>query len=254
VKDYQIQGPDWLNSTRFDVAAKVPLKITEEQGRQMIQKLLADRFNLTIHHDSKEHNVFALVVAKGGPKLKESDPNDDSPMKAPDMNGPGGRIMSMSLDGPGRGAPPPPPPPPGGEGRGGASAGRGGGMMMSPGHLQAKKSSMTQLVTMLSMQVDRPVVDETKLTGMYDYSLDYAPEPGRGMMGGMGGMGGGTMGGMVGAAAASGPPPSPDGGDAPSGLSLSAALEKQLGLKLEPRKLPMDMIVVDHMEKVPSEN
>ena len=77
VKDYQISGPDWLASERFDISAKLPAGAASDQVRDMIKTLLLDRFGLTMHRDSKEFPVYALVIAKGGPKLKESAPNPD---------------------------------------------------------------------------------------------------------------------------------------------------------------------------------
>ena len=81
VKGYQISGPDWLDSLRFDITAKVPPGTTKEQFQLMLQNLLAERFKLTLHHQSKDLPIYALVVAKGGPKLKESvdDPNAATP-------------------------------------------------------------------------------------------------------------------------------------------------------------------------------
>src|SRR5262249_3697028 len=72
VKDYQISGPGWLGSERYDIIAKVPPGTTKEQLRLMLQNLLAERFQVSLHHESKELPMFALVVAKGGPKMKEA--------------------------------------------------------------------------------------------------------------------------------------------------------------------------------------
>ncbi len=244
VKDYQVQGPDWLGSQRFDVVAKIPAGTTKEQYRLMIQKLLTDRFKMTFHREQKEHAAYALVVAKGGPKFKESDPNDTSGFAPMMMRGPDGDVRAT--------APPPPLPPPGGAGRGpDAGPGRGGPgrgmMMMAPGHMQAKKTSMDALANMLANLTGRPVIDQTELKGSYDITLDYAPETAEGLM-----MAGGPM-----------PPPSGGAGSgegrgpmAPdsSALSLPAAVQKELCLKLEPKKLPVENIIIDSIEKVPVEN
>ncbi len=72
VKDYQISGPDWLDTQRYDVAAKLPPNTTQQQFALMLQSLLADRFKLKVHREQKELPVYALSVAGGGPKLKES--------------------------------------------------------------------------------------------------------------------------------------------------------------------------------------
>ena len=72
VKSYQLSGPDWMSSARFDISAKVPAGTTKAQSKVMLQNLLADRFKLVLHHSTKESSIYALLVAKGGPKLKES--------------------------------------------------------------------------------------------------------------------------------------------------------------------------------------
>ena len=95
VKDYQVQGPDWLGSQRFDVVAKIPAGTTKEQYRLMIQKLLTDRFKMTFHREQKEHAAYALVVAKGGPKFKESDPNDTSGFAPMMRRGPDGDVRAL---------------------------------------------------------------------------------------------------------------------------------------------------------------
>ena len=247
MKDYQVQGPDWLNTERFDVVAKVPGDTTREQFRLMIQKMLTERFKMTFHHESKEHAVYALVVAKGGPKLKESDPNDTSGFAPMAMRG-GDGVMRAAAP------PPPPPPPPGGVGRGGpdggpgrGAPGRGGMMMMGPGRLQAKKMGMEGLANMLSNVTGKPVIDQTELKGIYDFNLEYAPETAEGpmMMGGIPASASGGGGGE-----GRGPVPMEPG----SGLNIYAAVQKDLGLRLEPKKLPLDNVFIDHMEKVPSEN
>jgi len=75
VKDYQVQGPDWLADARFDMVAKLPEGASIDQVPEMLQALLADRFKLSLHHESKEHSVYALVVGKNGPKLTTPDPD-----------------------------------------------------------------------------------------------------------------------------------------------------------------------------------
>jgi uncharacterized protein (TIGR03435 family) len=233
VKDYQVQGPDWLNSQRFDVVAKVPAGTTKEQYQLMIQKLLADRFKMKFHRDHKDHSAFALVVAKGGPKLKESDPNDTSGFAPMTVRGPDGEQMRMKAP-----APPPDAAGPGPGGGRGAGPGRGGrgGMMMMPGHLQGKKTGMDALANTLANLMGEPVVDQTGLKGEYDITLDFDPASAGGMMGPMG------------------PPPGGGGASDSNAPSLPAAVQQELGLKLEPKKLPLENIIIDSIEKVPSEN
>jgi len=252
VKDYQISGPDYIDSQRFDIIAKVPGGATKEDVQVMWQNLLKERFGLKLHHETKEMPMYALVVAKGGSKLKESDPTPAASLDS----GPGGP------DGLPAGAPPPPrmgkdgmPELPKSMRRTGAM-----GMMMMPGRMRMMGTAVTisRLVDILARQYDRPVVDQTGLTKTYDITLDFAPEN----MGGPKGMpmpprvmDGGGGGGMA------GPPPgggggdgtvrAPEGGEAPT---LATALQEQLGLKLEPKKGPVDLLVIDHVEKTPTEN
>jgi len=80
VKNYQISGPAWLDTERYDAIAKVPADGTKEQVRVMWQNLLAERFGLIVHHESREFQVEELVVAKGGPKLKETSWDTAEPM------------------------------------------------------------------------------------------------------------------------------------------------------------------------------
>ena len=87
VKDYQITGADSLGSPmdaqRFNIQATMPEGATEKQVPQMLQTLLAERFKLVIRRETKEQSVYALVVAKGGPKLKEAEPDPPAPGRSP---------------------------------------------------------------------------------------------------------------------------------------------------------------------------
>jgi uncharacterized protein (TIGR03435 family) len=267
VKPYQVTGPDWMRQERFDIMAKIPDGVSKDQVPEMMQALLADRFKLAIHREKKDLSVYALVVAKGGPKLKDSPP-DDTP--------------AAESTTPGVAPPPPPPPPPGGPGAPGprtiaigspdgqmkiTQSGRGavitggpnGNMKMTMGEngvmqMEMSKVKMSALVDMLAQFVDRPVVDETELTGSYQVALELpmedlmrmararAPE-----LAGLGAPGAGF--GVTAGAAGAGAPVASD----PSGTSIFQAVQK-LGLKLEPRKAPLETIVVDHLEKSPTEN
>ena len=95
VKGFQISGPGWLDSERYDIVAKVPRGATKAEFMVMLQNLLAERFKLTLHREKKDLPMYALVVGKNGPKLKES-VDDPAPKEgdAPKAGGPGG-------DGPG---------------------------------------------------------------------------------------------------------------------------------------------------------
>lgn len=118
-------------------------------------------------------------------------------------------------------------------------------MMMMPGRarMNSPKQTMPELAEWLANQLDRPVVDQTGLTKNYEISLEFAPEStgGRGPMGMM-----------------PPPPPSGDGGSPKEpdtqAAPLPAALQEQLGLKLEQKKAPVDLLVIDHVEKTPTAN
>jgi uncharacterized protein (TIGR03435 family) len=262
VKGYQLNGPKWLDSERFDIVAKIPKAATKEQFQLMLQNLLAERFKLTLHHETKDLPMYALVVGKGGPKLKESVEDDATAAGATPQGGAAGPGGPSAFAPP----PPPPPPPPGSDGAGpvmgrlkvGADgmpqlpAGMGKNNMMmivmnGRMRLMASHRSMSALAEMLGNQLGRPVVDATELKANYDFNLDFAPD---GMNGPMGMM--------------PPPPPQHDGGPGggapmasasdPGGPSIFTALQEQLGLKLEQRKGPVDLLVIDRLEKAPTEN
>ncbi len=262
VKGYQIQGPGWLDSERYDVMAKIPKGATKEQFRLMLQNLAAERFKVALHRDTKEMPVYSLVVGKNGPKMKESveDPapkdgagseggpsagNTGGAALAPRPLDPHGPVVSGRIPVGKDGMPQLPPGSP-----------KGTMMMMMNGgrfRMNASGQTMVGLVNMLANQLGRPVIDNTGLTGKYDFTLDFAPEEGGRMPGPMGAMpiqapshageGGGGGGGPL----ASQPEGQP-------GLSLFTAVQEQLGLKLEQKKGPVELIVIDRAEKVPTEN
>ena len=235
VKSYQISGPAWMSSARFDLSAKVPAGVTKAESNVMLQHLLADRFQLVLHHSTKEASIYALVVAKGGSKLKEATADATA---APD----GGRGM----DGPGRGMT-------GKDGKlqlpPGVAKGTpmmiGEGQMIAPDgktRMIANGVTIGEFVDRLARQLDRPVMDMTGLNGSYDILLDFVVDPSltQARMAAMGG----------------GPPPASAEGAAqdPSGPTLFSALTEQLGLRLEARKGPVDQLVVDSVQKTPTEN
>jgi uncharacterized protein (TIGR03435 family) len=183
-------GPSCLDWDRFDVAAKTPPSTSAETARLMLRALLADRFNLVIHKDTRALPGFVLTVGRGKPKLKEAE-------------GSGGAGCQ---------AQPPPPPNPG----------------VAP-YIVASCRNMTMeefaatLHELASEYLDGPVVDSTGLEGTWDFDFKWTP---RG-------------------------PLQSAGAD---GLSLFDAMERQLGLKLQPQKLPMPVIVVDNVNRKPAEN
>jgi uncharacterized protein (TIGR03435 family) len=169
IKGYQVNGPKWLDSERFDIVAKIAMGATKEQFKLMLHNLLTKRFKLAVHRETKELPIYALVVGKGGPKLKET--VDDGSATQGGAAGPGGPSAS---------APPPPPPPPGGDGAGpvrmkmGADGmpqlppgmGKNGlMMMMMNGRLRmvGNGQPVSALTEMLGNQLGRPAVDATEL-------------------------------------------------------------------------------------------
>jgi uncharacterized protein (TIGR03435 family) len=191
--------PAWLTSDPYDLQAKMGdatlaafQKLPEKEQRldrlRMLQPVLEDRLKIKVHRETKIVRTYDLVMAKGGFKLKEADPNNtyENGIKVPE------------------GAP------------------RTGLMSLHGGTLHAQAITMSRFAGQLGLMVDGPVTDKTGLTGKYDITLDWAPD-------------------ALGAA-------SEDGGP-----SIFTAVQEQLGLKLEPTKGPVDVMVIDHVEK-PTEN
>jgi uncharacterized protein (TIGR03435 family) len=179
----QVSGPDWLGSEMYSVNANIPPGATDEQTLLMLRHLLAERFRMKTHMETRVAEGYNLILAKGGPKLKPAAAND-------------GR-------------------------RWGGSFGPDGAVLEYPG------ASIPDLIRDLTVfRLRKPgdstpmrVVDKTGLSGSYDITLHYLPP----------------------------------GADTP-GPDIFAALESQLGLRLEPAKISLDMVVVDHAEKIPLEN
>jgi uncharacterized protein (TIGR03435 family) len=237
VKNFQIVGPGWLDTERFDITATMPPDTTKEQFRAMLQNLLAERFKMTVHRETKELPMYSLVVAKGGPKMKEA-----AEVPAPKDDGDAG-------------APPPPPLPmqpkmgPDGFPILPQLAGRGGLfmiMMNGRARMIGQQQTMQDLASRLTNQLSRTVTDATALKAKYDFTLTFSPE---GMNGPMGPL--------------PPPPPPPGGGGEPHAagvpdmeplLDIFGAVQAQLGLKLEPKKGLVELIVIDHAEKTPTEN
>src|ERR1019366_4651230 len=226
LKAYQIRPPASEDTTRFNVAAKVSSGVTAEQVRVMLRNLLADRFKLAFHHEKTEVKGYALVVAKRGSKMKESatDPprgpaEVDAPPAAPERvkDKDGFAYFPMR--------------------NGFAVSGNSGLTRWVGGNVPTDSEDAPCLTGMLNSLTGKPVVDSTGLKGKYDFTLTFSSEEARGT-----------------AAASS---PSDPGGIAPAidvGPSVFGALEGQLGLRLEPRKIMIDAFVIDHAEGTPTEN
>jgi uncharacterized protein (TIGR03435 family) len=157
IKDYQYSGPDWTQSTRFNISAKVPTGATKEQFRQMMQSLLAERFKMTFHREEKEMATYGLVVAKNGPKMKES-PTAEGDEKTP--AGPPGGFKTDA-----NGFPVLPP--------GRAPMGIIGG---SHATMRFADETMVDFASSLADQVRKPIADATGLKGKYDFTLQWVTD------------------------------------------------------------------------------
>ncbi|HXE63968.1 MAG TPA: TIGR03435 family protein [Bryobacteraceae bacterium] len=249
----QVSAPDWLKNTLFDIQATIPNGVSQDKVPEMLQVLLDDRFGLKTHHESKDQPVYALVVGKDGPKMTASAPDttdvstgpDGKPaptMSIPSLEGavtltrsPKGFLLEM----PGKEI----------EGRLWAKPVPSNGSGPSRIRFESSGLTMKSFAALLSVGVlDKPVVDMTNLKGGYDVAVELSEFEALGVIktslsflpiGGPGG-GGDAKGGMAVASD-------------PSGSMLRSSITK-LGLALDARKLPRDLLVVDHMEKVPSGN
>jgi len=188
----QITGaPGWVETDKFDLAAipDKPGMPNDKQIKGMMQKLLADRFKLTFHHDKKELGVFLITLGKTGPKLTKNDSNPDG-------------LPGLGMNGMGR--------------------------------VSARNATIADFAGLMQGRIlDRPVVDQTGLAGRFDFTLQWTPDDSQ--YGGRGGQA----------------PPPANGANAPP--NLFDAMQEQLGLKIESTKAPVDVLVIDHVEK-PSDN
>jgi uncharacterized protein (TIGR03435 family) len=225
VKDYQVVGPDWVGSDRFNITAKVPDGgANQDQVAIMLQNLIKDRFKLTYHMDKKDFAVYALVAAKGGMKLKETPPDDAA-------DGATASKSNLNVTASGSAA--------------GVSVSFGNGSYYNFGNnkLVGHKLSMEQIVETLSRYMDKPLIDMTgaPATAFYDFSFDITSDDYRVM--------------LIRTALKAGvslPPEAARLADMPID-SLYTAMEAS-GLKLDSRKAPLDVFIVDHADKTPTEN
>jgi uncharacterized protein (TIGR03435 family) len=185
VMGWNISGPGWLDETRYDISAKATVagNLTEKQLRPMLQALLADWFKLRLHRESKEMSGYALIVARGGPKIKPSADGEEH-----------------------------------------ADTFRFGGTGLS-----GQGISMADLARYVAGKVGQVAVDQTGLKGFYDLKAEWTVEP---------------------AQSAGGLPVDPREA---LQSAVFGALEDQLGLKLNPQRITVQMLVIDHAEKA-SEN
>lgn len=249
VKPYQVTGPDWIGNTRFDIAAKLPDGASRDDVPQMLQTLLEERFKLALHRETKEHPVLALVVGKGGPKMKESpeapkaiDPNAPLASGERQVDGPDGPMrMTVNRE------------------TGGATMNMGNkgtihyGMDPATRSLKVEASGVTMtgfadMLTSFSMAGGGlQVKDMTGLTGYYQVAISFAMEDLLNMARSQGYAVPNRP------ADGSGPALPGDAASTPAGSTLFEAVHS-LGLNLEPRKAMVEQLVIDHIEKTPTEN
>lgn len=222
---YQIEAPDWVGSERYEINAKMPVleagrTMKEDEFSPMVRKLLDERFQIKSHRLSKDFPIYALVQLKDGIKAKEDeldaiDPNNKDGLTVGGTGGAQGTAISL---------------------------GRGATMSVGGNRIEAKKVSMLVLAETLARFMDKPVQDQTGLTKTYDVAIDLTAEDFQALMIRSAVMSGITL-----------PPQALALMEKASGDSLHEALAK-LGLKLEPKKVPMDMLIVDSLNRAPSEN
>jgi uncharacterized protein (TIGR03435 family) len=220
----QISGPDWLKSEFYAINVKLPPGSTKEQYPRMMANLLAERFGLVVHCVTKEVSGYEITVAPGGPKLTPSDPATNTGAPVP-VGTPGGSFEMPKPDANGFPVLP---------------AGSPFASHIDDGieRMTFRRSTMAFLASRLQSVFSRsgsdrmmPITDRTGITGRFDFQLAIpAPSPRLPVSAGVG----------------SDPDVDP--------ASVSAAIEKQLGLKLKAAKTSLDFIVVDHAERVPTPN
>jgi uncharacterized protein (TIGR03435 family) len=219
---YLLQAPSSLDDERFNITAKLPEGTTKDQFRQMQQNLIIERFGLKFHREKKEIQGYELVLAKNGSKFKESEPE---PPKDPSgaSQAPPASFSKITMGKDGFPVIPP-----------GVS-----GVFITIGHATAQwiRTTMDRTAEFLSGQTSKPVINSTGLEGKYDISLQWAPELTGSVSTPLPNMGNNVP--------AASDPPGPD---------LFTALQEQLGLKLQPKKATIEIFVVDHVEKTPTEN
>jgi len=216
----RISGPDWVTKQRYDISATIPNGVPASKIPEMMQALLADRFQLKLHHEQKEFAVYALAVGKGPLNIRESESKDDSAgQKGTTTVSGGGSIAGVHVD-----------------------LDHGASWSFVPNRFEAKKLTMAQLAQNLERFSDRPIVDMTGLKGQYDLAFDIQPEDYRPL--------------LIRSAIAAGEVMSPRAlhlldESSPSALADAVA---QTGLRLEQRTAMLDVIVVDDALKAPTEN
>jgi uncharacterized protein (TIGR03435 family) len=233
VRTFQVVAPDWTQYQRFDIDIVVPKGATKEQFAAMLLSLLIDRFHLAFHREPRQTTRYELLVTEGGPKLKEarealaaaSGEAAPAPPARPDP-ATGSKIQVDKAGYPIRTTP-------------------GFGNVDGRARFYEPHGPIESLLPLLDMIMDAPVINASGLQATYEIEIHWGQSP----------IFGQTR--APQARANGGLPPAgqetaPDVG--PGGPSIQQALREQLGLKLERKKGPVEMLVVDHVDRVPTEN
>lgn len=204
-RDFQIVGPDWMTQARYEIDAKLPAGASMDQIPEMLQSLLEERFKLEVQRENREQNVYALLVGKGGAKLKPAEVKTND--NAPQALGPDGKPRAMMM-----------------------FANTPAGVTVT-----APAASLASLVGLISRFTARPVIDLTGIDGVYAFNLHFASE---------------TNADLTGTG-----PRGPEGTQVQiePAPSVFDAVQKY-GLRLEARKAPIEMFIVTHLEKTPTDN
>ena len=214
---HQIVGPDWLATERFEIAATIPEPFVPDTLDDMMLALLEDRFGMRSHRESREFPVYALEVESAARLVKVPEEEQNAAAFTVTSGPAAGGGVAVDL-------------------------GQGASLLLGNNRFEAKRVTMTTLADALGRFVDRPVVDMTNLTGRYDIAFELAPEDFQAM--------------MIRSAVAAGitlPPQALQLLDKASPAAVLDAL-KSSGLALNGRRAPQEVIVIDSMERVPTEN
>ena len=229
LRSYQLASPVPIDRDKYDIVAKIPPSSAKEQIDLMLQNLLVERFGLAVHWETRDLPIYELVVTKGGPKLKDPEkPQADLALPGRAANGRAPAMVGSD------GLPVLPPGIPGMR-----------SFPMAPSvRISARMQPVAALLGRLEGEIGRPVIDKTGLSGIYDFSLFYTPDSTRVIFGRRPGETEPSTGQSdpLDAANESGPP------------DLLAAFRSQLGLELKPGKSPFKVLVVDKVNRMPTEN
>ena len=214
----QVIAPEWVAQQRFDISCNLPAGATREQVPQMLQVLLAERFQVKVHKESREFPIYALTVSKGGLKVKGTpvDPNAPPPaaIEAGGSGSNAGVVINIG----------------------------GGSFALVASKLEVRKLTMADLAGALSRFAERKTIDATGLTDRFDFSLDLSQED--------------YQFAMIRAAVNNGVTLPPQAlrilETAPS--NVLGQYIATIGLELEARKAPLEVVVVDSASKTPTEN